>query len=688
MILARLLIICRLAIAVGVGFVTVVEAAPGETSERRVALVIGNSTYRTVPALPNTANDASDVAEGLRNNGFEVIEARNLDRRGMGEALGRFARLADGADAALFYYAGHGLQFRGENYLVSTDSAPSDEFGIPYETTRVADVIEALSNAKGPRILILDACRNNPLSDRLARAPRTRSTGETRGLARIAQNQGMVVAYATQANDVAADGAGRNSPFTAAFVEQLREPGVEVGQLFRRVAVEVNKKTDGRQTPELSISLLGDFYFNLRETDVTAWSKVRASGDAPALKGFLERFPASVLADAAKARLDVLERTQREATLRRQLDQFEEDRRKAENAAEAANRQERLRLEAERQERQKLADTHADVLRKAQQDAVRAQAEQKKLLDARLAQLEEEKRRFQSELANRATSEEKRAQSDKERERLSAERERIATEQAQRLKAAETAASRQKQDEDERLAKRLLLLEEQNRKSTLELSDRFKAEQGLRDAAERERVKLLQELEAEKRRANEELLRVQKEVALAAEAAKTAATASSTQMASLPRAVDAEELPTPQDSRVLARTINLELSRIGCFNGAATEGWTSPNVKEAVQLFIKLANVPAPERPDPNFLNLLQKQDERVCAPTCSVHQLLRGNACVAKTCPRGETLNGDGGCVADKKRVVRQVPSRPAPAIRAPAAPKSTRSGRCFSFNGQSFCE
>eukprot|EP01042_Synura_sphagnicola_P028934 gene28934-37326_t len=148
------------------------NAAAAETGERRVALVIGNATYRAAPALPNPGNDAQDVAAALRAVGFEVIEGRDLDRRGMGEALGRFARAAVDADAALFFYAGHGLQFRGENFLLPVDSAPNDEFGIPYETTRVADVIDALHNAKGVRLLILDACRNNPLADRIAASGR------------------------------------------------------------------------------------------------------------------------------------------------------------------------------------------------------------------------------------------------------------------------------------------------------------------------------------------------------------------------------------------------------------------------------------------------------------------------------------------------------------------------------------
>ena len=436
-------------------------AVAAETGERRVALVIGNSAYRAAPALPNPGNDAQDVAAALRAVGFEVIEGRDLDRRGMGEALGRFARAAVDADAALFYYAGHGLQFRGENFLLPVDSAPNDEFGIPYETTRVADVIDALQNAKGVRLLILDACRNNPLADRIASAGRSRDTSIGRGLARIAQTRGMVIAYATQANDVAADGKGRNSPFSAALVEQLAEPGLEVGQLFRRVAAGVNQRTGGRQTPELSISLLGDFYFNRSETDQQAWAKLRGSQDGPALRDFLTRFPKSYLADAARARIETVERAQREEALRRQLATYEEERRKAAAAAESARQAEAARLAAARAEQDKLAAAQAEQRRKAEEDAARQQAEQRRKLDERLAQLEADNRKAQAELAARADDQARRARDDKERERQALERDRLSTAQAEKLKAAETDANRQKQDEDRRIAERLAKLEEE-----------------------------------------------------------------------------------------------------------------------------------------------------------------------------------------------------------------------------------
>ncbi|MCV9937212.1 caspase family protein [Boseaceae bacterium BT-24-1] len=663
--LAAVLLAAFLATLIG----TLAKANPN--SDRRVALVIGNSTYKTVPALPNTENDATDVAAALRANGFEVIEGRNLDRRGMGEALGRFARAADGAEAALFYYAGHGLQFRGENYLVSTDSAPSDEFGIPFETTRVADVIEALGHAVGTRILILDACRNNPLADRLARNNRTRDIGANRGLARINQSQGMVVAYATQANDVAADGIGRNSPFTSAFVEQLREPGLEVGQLFRRVAVEVNKKTGGRQTPELAISLLGDFYFNRSESDVQAWARVRDSSAPLEFRSFLERYPRSLLADAAKARLDIVERGEREEALRQQIAKYEEERGKAAASLDAARKIEAARAAAEGAAQTALAAQQAEAKRKAEDEATRQQAEQKRRYEERLAQLEIENRKAQAELAVRAAEQAKRARDDKDREHQLAERDRLAAAQNARMNAAEADARRQRQDEEHRIAERLAKLEDENRRAAAELAARHKAEDALRETAEREKAKLIGELEAERRRATEELQRIQRDGANDAKA-----TASQQGIRIANAAADTLTAPASQavlvpDIASLTRSVNIELTRIGCYQGKLDAAWTSKPTSRAAREFARLANISPPAAPSVEFLEALKRQAGRVCPLVCASNQIERNGTCAAK--PR---------------QVVQERASRPAATRAAPAAPARAPRGRCFNFNGQAFCE
>ncbi len=325
--------------------------------ERRVALVIGNSAYRNAPVLPNTMNDARDMAVALRKVGFEVVDGIDLDKRGMDAALTRFARLAQDADAAMFYFAGHGFQFNGENYLVPVEAKIEDEVGVQYETTRLNDVVTALNYAKGVKIMVLDACRNNPFVGLLAKRQATRGFSVGSGLAPVQRAQGMVIAYATQANDVAADGAGRNSPFTAALVREIDQPGLEVAALFRRVQKSVYDTTAGRQTPELSLSLLGDFYLNREETDADVWRRIRASDDPTALQAFIQRYPQSFFVIDARTRLDLLERRSTTSSERDQL------------VREFAERERALleRLEKAEQGRRQAAD---DLARKDSGDAV------------------------------------------------------------------------------------------------------------------------------------------------------------------------------------------------------------------------------------------------------------------------------------------------------------------------------
>jgi uncharacterized caspase-like protein len=173
-------------------------------AEKRVALVIGNATYQYTASLPNPANDADDMARALKKVGFEVIAVKNVDKRSLERAMADFGRLAQEADAALVYYAGHGIQYQGLNYLMPVDARLEDEYSVNYELTRIDDVLFSLSKARGVRILILDACRNNPLAERLRSRRANRDFVPTRGLARIEAPRGMLVAFATQSDQIAA----------------------------------------------------------------------------------------------------------------------------------------------------------------------------------------------------------------------------------------------------------------------------------------------------------------------------------------------------------------------------------------------------------------------------------------------------------------------------------------------------
>jgi uncharacterized caspase-like protein len=382
-----------------IGLVALLQAAEPGAAERRVALVVGNSKYLAAGLeLANPRNDSQDVATALRDLGFEVIHKGDVTKRDFDATLQSFARLAAGADSALFFYAGHAMQYQGRNYLVPIDAELDDEISIRYQTVALDDVRAALDQVTGVKIVILDACRNNPLANRLNRAMAgsNRAVGALRGLARIDKTQGMVVAYATSADDVALDGEGRNSPFTGALVRRMQEPGLEIEMMFRRITADVNTETRGRQRPETYISLLNEYYLN--QSDVRAWERIKDSADVPALREFIARFPSSTRALDAKYRLDLLERLAGERKAEQQ--RRETARQNAEeDAARQREAQERARLEeAARARQQAERDAERQRVARAAEQAKAAEeaAESARLAAAAQALAEQEMARVQA----------------------------------------------------------------------------------------------------------------------------------------------------------------------------------------------------------------------------------------------------------------------------------------------------
>ena len=229
----------------------------------RLALVIGNSAYVAVSELPNPKNDAADVGTALGRLGFDVTTLLNGDRAGMDEALRAFARRSVGADMALVFYAGHGMEMDGVNYLVPVDAQLESDTDVEYETVQLDRVLRATEGA-ALRMVILDACRDNPLARTMRRVRVTRSI--SRGSFGDLDEQQLLdetlVAYAAAAGTTAADGLGRNSPYTEALLTYLEQP-LEISALFRRVRGRVLETTGGRQRPHEYQSLLGDHYLSL-----------------------------------------------------------------------------------------------------------------------------------------------------------------------------------------------------------------------------------------------------------------------------------------------------------------------------------------------------------------------------------------------------------------------------------------
>ena len=230
------------------------EAQEQAREGRRVALVVGISKYDSIYELENASADASSVAETLKTIGFDVTLLQDASRAKMLDTIDAFKADANGADAALFYFAGHGFQYGGVNYLVPRDAVLNDKSGIGRQTVSLNDVIAKLEDRRRQTLIFLDACRNNPLPAKLR-------AGMAEGLSQVETGTGTFVAFATQPGNVTRDGAGEHSPFTRAFVDNLTEAGLSISDLMIQVRNDVQKDTLFQQTPWDQSSLRSQFYF-------------------------------------------------------------------------------------------------------------------------------------------------------------------------------------------------------------------------------------------------------------------------------------------------------------------------------------------------------------------------------------------------------------------------------------------
>ena len=241
--------VVRLSVVAAVLVVAVFASAAVVLADERVALVVGNSTYDHIGRLPNPENDAVDMAAALARLGFDVTTELDADRVALTEALRAFTRRSAGADVSLVFYAGHGIEMDGVNYVVPVDARLERDVDVRYETVTLDDLLVSTTGAS-LRLVLLDACRNNPLARSMQRTATTRtvSGGSFGDLNEDLLGDETLVAYAAAAGTTAADGRGRNSPYTAALLSHLETP-LEIGLLFRRVRAEVLQATDGEQRP-------------------------------------------------------------------------------------------------------------------------------------------------------------------------------------------------------------------------------------------------------------------------------------------------------------------------------------------------------------------------------------------------------------------------------------------------------
>ena len=306
----------------------------------RVALVIGNSAYTEVTALRNPLNDANALAQSLEDLDFKVVLGIDLDHRSFTKIIRKFEKVSTGADVALFFYAGHGLQVDGSNFLLPVDAAIESETDLAFEAIDLNIVLKMMEREKRINLVFLDACRDNPMSRSLSRSMGTRSSSIGRGLAQVKSRSGTLIGFATEPGNVALDGEGTvNSPFTTALLKHIKTPNLDVARLMRRVRVDVIEATNGRQVPWTSESLTSDFAFNTgrsiavvpvkpdlpikaaviepvvissktnnTQTELALWDAVKNSNSVELLEEYLKQYPKGNFAVVARFHIKNLSR--------------------------------------------------------------------------------------------------------------------------------------------------------------------------------------------------------------------------------------------------------------------------------------------------------------------------------------------------------------------------------------------
>ncbi|MBM7067248.1 caspase family protein [Actibacterium sp. 188UL27-1] len=293
-----------------------VVGAWAQATGKRVAFVVGNSAYEGVlPSLKNPVNDATDIAARLDELGFTVILATDLDRVGFQTALLQFAQALDGAETSLFFYAGHGIQVSDENHIIPVDARVSRGIDFANETVTVNRIVGLMNQFTETSIVLLDACRDNPLTSDIPVGQQQDGFG--RGLARVRASGGSYIAFATAPGNVAYDGLGRNSPFTEALLNHIDTPNVDIRLMMADVRQDVFRTTGQRQLPWENNSLIGRFYFNqddrlqrldsAQRSETEAWQLISNSIRREDYAGFLRDFPDGTFAQLAELKITALE---------------------------------------------------------------------------------------------------------------------------------------------------------------------------------------------------------------------------------------------------------------------------------------------------------------------------------------------------------------------------------------------
>ena len=543
----------RMAAAAILATALVLSSAAQASTPTKVALVIGNGAYRIVPELPNPPNDAADVAAALTRIGFLVRLVTNVSYDEMRRALLEFSGKARNSEMAVVFFAGHGMEVAGENWLIPVDAELKTDVDTEQEAISLRAVMLMVSSASRLGLVVLDACRNNPFLAKMKRTISTRAV--SRGLNSIEPTNNVLVAYSAKDGTTALDGDGRNSPFTTALLRYLETPGLEVSFLFRNVRDDVIVATGSEQQPFTYGSLPKEAIYLIPPpaappsvgADQVTWSLLKETTDQAALKRFTTQYPNSALRTDAEARIAALETAQ---------------------AAKPAPPK---------------PDEITWVLLKETTDQAAL-------------------KRFTTQYPNSAL-------------RTDAEA-RIAA------LAAETAKTGPEQ-------------------LTWEM---------VKDSKEPDQLRRFVE-----RFPNSSLRPV-------AEARISALSA------------DVQKSPSTSltDPHELARSLQFELKRLGCFTGAVN-GEFDEATKAAWRNFTKLSSISMPEEPSSDALKALRSVNDRICPLVCSIGQHAEGEQCVANRPSTKHSSKNEATGHSLTPRASAVVPRG---------------NGKCFNFQGRQFCE
>ena len=320
-------------LTVVLSLICMMMSAHAAKADRRVAFVVGNGAYKNVAQLPNPPIDAKAMAAVLRNVGFDVVEGTNLTRDKMTERLLEFGKKAEGADVALFFYAGHGIAISGTNYLLPVDADIKSEMDVKLGAAINIDLTldQTMSDAK-VKLVFLDACRDNPFAAKIKSNASTRSVSVQSGLAEMKSGEGTLIAFATGPGQTALDGQeGTNSPFTRALMAHITEPGVEIQQAMTEVRAQVNEETNKGQLPWGHTNLIGSVYLNPAaapaanaaapssspaavastsggsDVELEFWRSIKDSNKPEELNAYLTSYPNGQFKSLALARIASLE---------------------------------------------------------------------------------------------------------------------------------------------------------------------------------------------------------------------------------------------------------------------------------------------------------------------------------------------------------------------------------------------